>query len=85
MQILMGFLLCLFLEGLAYLGWRAWHPRPLRLPLQPPRTAAQLANEQVFAELERNTPRLVSMRLQRRTARGRRRRIMEREEDMFEE
>lgn len=85
MQILMGFVLCLFLEALAYLGWRAWHPRPVRLPPQPPRTAAQLANEQVFNELERNTPRVVSFKVQRRTARGRRRVMMEREGDPFED
>jgi hypothetical protein len=68
--ILIGIVLCLILEGLGYVAWRSWHPL---LPPQPPRTGPQLANELAFDEQERHTPRIVSLRIQRRTTRGRHR------------
>lgn len=84
MEILLGFALCLFLESLAYLGWRTWRGALPPVPPQPPQTAAQRANQELHEALERQTPRVVSLRLQRRTARGARRKMVEDEDTRFE-
>lgn len=72
MEILVGFVLCLVVEAFLWGAWRAWRNWLPPVPVQPHRTAAQRANERVFEELRANTPLVVSMRLQRRTRRGRR-------------
>lgn len=85
MEVFMGFVLCLVVELFLYGAYRM-HRRNTTLPArpQPPRTAAQLANEQVFDELQRNTPRMFSVKYQRRTRRGPARRL-EREDNYLEE
>lgn len=84
MEILAGIVLCLFFQGLFLLGRRTWRKTlPPRVP-QPPPTAAQMANAEVFDDERRHHPQLVSMRFQRRTRRGRRLRDKEDEYDPFE-
>lgn len=73
-----GVAFCLAVQFGIRLAVRAWRPTPYRLPPQPPRTAAQLANERVFDDLEQYHPRIVSAHFQRRTRRGRRRGNVER-------
>lgn len=86
MELFVGFMLCIFVELLLLSAWRIWRKltTPTRPP-QPPITAAQQANAQAFHEVEANTPRVVRPRIQRRTARGHRRRVMEREYNHFED
>lgn len=85
MDFFLGVITCLTVEAMGWATVVVW--RRLTSPgvtPQPPRTAAQLANERVFDELERTTPRVVSLRLRRRTMRGRQLRNVEREEGTFE-
>lgn len=82
--IFIGIVLCLVLEGMFLFGVRAWRKTLPPDPPQPPRTPAQQANEAVYEELRATTPRVVSMRLQRRTTRGRSRVNMEDEYNPFE-
>lgn len=82
--ILIGMVIDVVLAGMGFLAWRVWRDHLPTAPPQPPRTPAQQANAEAFDELERNTPRVVSMQVQRRTTRGNRRRVMERDHDTFD-
>lgn len=76
MELLIGVLIGFFIQSIIKAGWRFLNPlRPV--PPQPPRTRAQWANEAAHDEFQATTPRVVSMRLQRRTRRGRPRLQME--------
>lgn len=85
MDILAGFVLCIVVELFLWGAYRM-HRRNLAPPPrpQPPRTRAQLANERVYDELQALTPRVVSVAVKRRTVRGRRRIMMEREDETFD-
>jgi len=84
MELLIGVAVGLFIQSIIKAGWRMVNP-PTPMSPQPPQTAAQQANRAAYDELEANTPRVVSVRYQRRTTRGWRRQIMEREEVNFDE
>lgn len=80
MEILIGFLLCLFLEGMAWLGWRAWQ-RTLPAPLpQPPVSGAQRANQAAYEANEAHHPQVVRLKVRRLRRRGK----VEREYDPFD-
>lgn len=79
----LGVLTTLALEGLAYIGAKAWRQAfPRALP-QPVVTDAQRLNEQAFDELVANRAVVSPVRLQRRTHRSAKRAYME--EDHFEQ
>lgn len=85
MEVLLGVVLCLFVQGLFLLGRRMWRKTlPSAVP-QPPPTAAQMVNARVFDEERRHHPQIVSARFQRRTRRGPRRPYVEDEFDEFEQ
>jgi hypothetical protein len=83
--IAIGFVLCLIVQGLFLLGRRSWrNALPPAVP-QLPLTPAQQANRAVYEAQAQHHPRLVSVRIARRTKRGRALLNVEREDDYFDD
>jgi hypothetical protein len=82
--ILIGMVLDVLLYGMYVLARKLWRSHlPAPLP-QPPETAADVANRAAYEADRAHHPQLVSMRLKRRTARGRPWRDQERECNPFD-
>lgn len=62
---LLGMLCTLFLLGLAWVGVRSWR-KALPPPLPQPQSEAQKANERAYEQHQQDTPKVVSMHMQRR-------------------
>lgn len=84
MEIFIGMVIGFFIQSMVRFGWRVLNP-PSPPTRSQPETPAQQANRELYEAQTRHHPRVVSMRIQRRTARGRRRTMMEREPDSFED
>jgi hypothetical protein len=83
--IAIGIVLCLLAQGLFLFGRRAWrNALPPAVP-QLPETPAQRANRAVYEAQTQHHPRVVSVRLTRRTKRGRALLNVEREDDNFDD
>lgn len=82
MELLIGVLIGFFIQWIIRAGWRMLNP-PYVGPPQPP-NPGQIANRAAYDAAQAATPRVVRVRVQRRTQRGRRLSNVEREYDPFE-
>lgn len=75
MEIFLGFVLCLVIEGIVWATVWFWRTAmQATVPSRPtnPLSAAQRANRAAFDEEQAASPRVASFRVQRRVRRGRR-------------
>lgn len=84
MEVLMGVVLTLFVEGLFWFAWRTW--RSINPPVPPPQppSSGQAANLAALNAHQAATPVVRRVGFRRPVQRGRRRRIVEDERNQFE-